>query len=78
MTLDKYQGFKSNFINMETGNNFWISGCKKYGNDTLYPGIIEIDDEVREEYWTKIREMPECKMLSKIRSDGKYSKRKPK
>jgi hypothetical protein len=27
----------------------------------LYPGIIEIDDDVREEYWTGIRGMPERK-----------------
>jgi hypothetical protein len=78
MTLEKHQGFKSNYINTESGNTYWISGCKKGGNDTLYPGIIEIDDDVREEYWLQIRGIPESIKITEIRSEGKYSKRKPK
>jgi len=38
----------------------------------LYPGIIEIDDDVREEYWTGIRGMPERKAQRVIRCHGKY------
>ena len=78
MTLEKYQGFKSNYINAESGNTYWILGCKKSGNDTLYLGIIEIDADVREEYWLKIKEIPESIKISEIRSEGKYSKRKRK
>jgi len=51
---------------------YWISGCKKDGRDRLYPGIIEIDDDVREEYWTGIRGMPEHKAQRVIRCPGKY------
>src|SRR4051794_22627602 len=53
-------GFKANYRDVETGSEFWISGCKKRGGDRLYGGIIEIDDDVREEYWTAIRAMPQC------------------
>jgi hypothetical protein len=55
------QGFKSNYFDVETGAEFWVSGCKKRGGDRLYGGTVEIDDDVREEYWCKIRELPQFK-----------------
>jgi hypothetical protein len=78
LKLEMYSGYKSNYIDNNTGNTFWISGCKKSGIDSLYPGVIEIDEDVREEYWTKIRMKPECKNMKAFRSEGKYSKRRPK
>jgi hypothetical protein len=67
------QGFKANYFEVESGDEYWISGCKKRGGDRLYPGLIEIDDDVREEYWTAIREQPQCKDQKVIRCNGKYS-----
>jgi len=54
-------GFKANFYDVETGDHFWISGPKRDGGDALYGGStpIEIDDDVREEYWRDIRRQPE-------------------
>jgi hypothetical protein len=56
----KGQGFKSNYYNVETGEHFWISGPKRDGGDALYGGStsVEIDDDVREEYWRDIRRQP--------------------
>jgi len=54
------QGFKANYFDVETGEHYWISGCKKDGSDRLYgerPPIL-IDDDVREEYWTEVRNLP--------------------
>ena len=65
-------GFKTNYFDTETHEAVWISGCKKKGGDRLYPGLIEIDEDVREEYWTEIRKMPEDKKRKKIRCPGKY------
>ena len=65
-------GFKSNYLDTETKEEVWISGCKKKGGDRLYPGLIEIDDEVREEYWCEIRKLPEEKHRKSIRCPGKY------
>ena len=67
-------GFKSNYFDVETREEYWISGCKKRGGDRLYPGLIEIDDDVREEYWVDIRAMPQCKEQKVIRCDSKYGK----
>jgi hypothetical protein len=60
-------GFKHNCVEFETGEEYWISGCKINGNDTLYGGNkpIDIDDDVREEYWFAIRKRPELKHQTK-------------
>lgn len=57
----KGAGFKSNYYCVETGEDYWISGPKRKGGDALYGGNlpIEIDADVREEYWTVIRRQPE-------------------
>src|SRR5215467_1844130 len=67
------RGFKANYFDSETGEHYWISGCKKRGGDRLYSGTIEIDDEVREEYWYEIRGMPSRKHQKLIRSVGKHA-----
>src|SRR5258705_5850027 len=56
----KGKGFKSNYYNVDTGEDYWISGPKRGGGDALYGGStpIEIDDDVREEYWRQIRRQP--------------------
>ena len=56
----KGKGFKSNYYNVDTGEDYWISGPKRAGGDALYGGStpIEIDDDVREEYWREIRRQP--------------------
>jgi hypothetical protein len=73
----KGSGYKANYFDVESGLEYWISNCKKDGNDTLYPGTVEIDDDAREEYWTTIRCMPQSIHLTKFRSEGKYAKRRP-
>src|ERR1700722_14063144 len=39
------RGFKANYRDSESGEQYWISGCKKRGGDRLYAGTIEIDDD---------------------------------
>lgn len=51
-------GFKSNYFDVETGEKFWISGPRKDGKDRLYEGgtkPVEIDADVRAEYWREVR-----------------------
>lgn len=73
----KGQGFKANYIDMESGAYYWVSGPRRDGRDCLCPGLVEIDEDVREEYWTTIRAMPASKHLTSFRSPGKYDKRRP-
>ena len=57
----KGAGFKSNYYDVDTGEDYWISGPKRGGGDALYGGSIpiEIDDDAREDYWRDIRRQPE-------------------
>lgn len=57
----KGAGFKVNYVDVATGEEYWISGCRKDGADRLYGGRdpVEIDDDVREEYWLEIRQRPD-------------------
>lgn len=56
----KGAGFKSNYYDLDTGEEYWISGPKRNGGDSLYGGStrIEIDEDVREECWLDIRRQP--------------------
>ena len=53
----KGRGFKSNFYDVENGDEYWISGPRKDGADRLYGGTdgVEIDADVADEYWRDIR-----------------------
>lgn len=50
-------GFKSNYYDTETGEEYWISGPKKNSEDSLYATNIkpEIDADASDEYWSQIR-----------------------
>jgi hypothetical protein len=53
----KGRGFKSNYVDIETGEEYWISGPRKDGKDQLYGGgqVVPIDEDAIEEYWSQIR-----------------------
>jgi hypothetical protein len=70
-------GYKSNYFELNSGIEYWISKPRKDGNDTLYPGIVKIDKNVQKEYWSNIRNQPENAHLSSYRCTGKYSRKKP-
>jgi hypothetical protein len=59
----KGTGFKANYFEIESGEQYWISGPRRDGTDRLYKSdwAVEIDEDVREEYWTEIRGMPDYK-----------------
>lgn len=55
----KGSGCKANYFDIESGEEYWISGPKKVGGDRLYGGPgVEIDADVQVEYWTRIRQQP--------------------
>ena len=55
-------GFKSNYFEVESGEEYWITGCKKRGSNRVYGERIpvEIDEDARVEYWRDIRGLPDC------------------
>ncbi|MBV9280781.1 MAG: 1-deoxy-D-xylulose-5-phosphate synthase [Chloroflexi bacterium] len=68
----KGQGFKTNFRDVESGEEYWISGCHRDGNDALYSTTVEVDEDVLEEYWVTIRRRPDLKHVRRFYAPGKY------
>lgn len=67
-------GFKANYFEVETGEHYWISGCKRDGTDALYSATIEIDEDAREAYWTEVRGLPGDATRATVRSHGKHTR----
>jgi hypothetical protein len=61
--FQKFQGYKANHFDLETRDEYWISGPRRDGEDRLYVSnlAVEIDEDVREEYWTEIHKKPDLK-----------------
>lgn len=53
----KGAGFKANYFELESGDEYWISGPKKDQNDRLYGGNmgVVIDEDVKNEYQEYLR-----------------------
>jgi hypothetical protein len=71
------QGHKANYFDSETGAWYWVSGCRRDGTDSLYPQVVEVDEDVREEYWVELRGLPDLAEQPAFNSPGKHSRRKP-
>jgi len=50
-------GFKANYFETESGDEYWISGPRKDKDDRLYGGSrgVEVDADVRAEYESFLR-----------------------
>jgi hypothetical protein len=68
----KGSGFKANYYDVEAGDEYWISGCRRDGMDALYSTDVEIDEDVRDEYWVKIRNRTDLAHVSSFRAPGKH------
>lgn len=68
----KGEGFKANYFDLETGDHYWISRCRKDGNDGLYKTTVYVDEDIREEYWSETRNMLERKEQASFISTGKH------
>lgn len=53
----KGQGIGANFFAVDSGDEYWISGPKKNGEDRHWAGggPVHIDEDVAKEYWAEIR-----------------------
>ena len=57
----KGMGFKANYADVATGEQYWIAPCRRDGADAPYGGshaTVAVDEDVRREYWTLIRGTP--------------------
>ena len=53
----KGRGFKSNFRELTSGHEYWISGPRRDRDDRLYGGSrgVVVDEDIREEYEAYLR-----------------------
>jgi len=65
-------GSKANFYDVSNGDHYWISNCRKDGNDGLYNIKIHVDEDIRAEYWQKIRNLPGQIDKTSFTSRGKH------
>jgi hypothetical protein len=51
------QGIGANYFEVETGDEHWVSGPTKNGQDRHWAGggPVQIDEDVAEEYWNEVR-----------------------
>jgi hypothetical protein len=69
---------KANYYDEETGEEYWVSSPRKDGRDSLFPAIIEIDENAREEYWLRLRSLPQNITQSSYSSPGRSKKEREK
>ncbi len=68
-------GFKANYVDQATGEEFWISGPRRDGADGLYGRITQpqdVDADVADAYWRDIRGL---KATPIARAQGGYNLR---
>lgn len=68
----KGRGFKANYYHPESGDEYWVSGCRRDGRDALYATDVVIDGDVQREYWLDIRGEPAMTHVWRFRAPGKY------
>jgi hypothetical protein len=66
------RGFKSNYYDVDTRQEYWITGCRKDGRNALYNTEVEVDEDALEEYWVGIRNEPDERKTKRFRASGKY------
>lgn len=66
--LKTKSGYKYNCIDLGNGDEYWVSGPHRDGSDKLYGGVVQIDEDARVEYWTRIRKRPASVELTEYRA----------
>lgn len=69
---------KANYYDQETHEDFWVSGAKKDGLDSLFSSTVYIDEDVRDEYWVSVRGVPEKVAEISYKSPGKSKEEREK
>jgi hypothetical protein len=75
-TLEPLKGrrLKANYFDADSGDEFWISGPRTDGLDSLYGATVEIDEDCRKEYWRDIRGKRELASNASYKSPGRSKK----
>ncbi len=72
----KGHALKANYFDTETREEFWISGPRTDGRDSLYATTVDVDEDCRKEYWRDIRGLPGRVSSATYRSAGKSGRKR--
>lgn len=67
----KGRALKANYVDTQTSEEFWISGPRVDGRDSLYATTVAIAEDARKEYWRDLRGMPAGALRPSYKSPGK-------
>ena len=61
LELTRWNGVSGNHVDVETGDEYWVSGVKKNREDRHWAGsgAVEVDDDAREEYERIVASRPQ-------------------
>ena len=60
-----------NCFDAGSGEPYLVTAPKYNGRDKLNGGLVEIDEDAREEYWQRIRRQPACIALTSFRAGAR-------
>lgn len=65
LTLQRKHGIAGNHVDVEAGDEYWISGVKKNGRDRHWAGSgpVEIDPDVLDEYLELVSPSVKARLL---------------
>jgi len=68
-TMQRREGVSGNYVDVVTGEEFWISGIRKDGLDRHWAGggPVDIDPDVFDEYVTMVNPSLKAKILRRQR-----------
>jgi hypothetical protein len=68
-TLRRQHGISGNHIDVDTGEEFWVSGVKKDGTDRHWAGTgpVEIDADVLDEYLEMVNPAVRARLIARRR-----------
>jgi hypothetical protein len=58
-TFHKSFAGRYNCFDAGTGERYLVADPKPNGRDKLHGGLVDIDEDAREEYWLRVRNLPD-------------------
>jgi hypothetical protein len=63
-----------NCFDAGSGERYLVAEPKANGADKLNGGLVDIDDDAREEYWLRVRKRPDCVALDSFQAESRRGK----
>lgn len=72
--LRKSAAGRYNCFDAGSGERYLVAEPKANGSDKLFGGVVDIDEDAREEYWLRIRNRPDCLAFPSFQAESRRGK----